>query len=534
MTQRFRWALAAAYVFCTFLSFPHPVGDRVLDLGAGLAWLGPAFLLLAVRGLGPRRAWVWAFAAALVAHGALFHWIYVVTVVYGYAPIAVGLLAPLLLGAYVALFVAAFAASHAWLARWRLASPFAVAAVWTACEHARSFVLSGFPWATLGYAQHENTALLGLAAFLGVYGLSFVTLLGAAALADALLAIRRRVAPGPAVWVALGGVLGAHALGFAARAPVADAPHATFSVAVLQGNIDQGVKWSPEWASRTLDIYASLTRDATGRGARLVVWPETAVPGSLEWDAALRGRVESLARESGAALVVGGVGLEFGAGSRPSAYFDSGFVVGADGVLRDRYDKTHLVPFGEYVPLRSLLDAFFRALARGIAETGVTAGSAARTVEIPVPGARTLRAGVPICYELLFPDVVRRLAGDGAEVLLAITNDAWYGRTGAPHQFLAITALRAAETRLWVARAANTGVSAFIDPRGVVRAQTRIFERDLLVADLPLGAGPGGGSFYVRHGDLFAAACWIGALALAAAGVVRGRRAAAAVHERSG
>ncbi len=121
---------------------------------------------------------------------------------------------------------------------------------------------------------------------------------------------------------------------------------------------------------------------------------------------------------------------------------------------------------------------------------------------------RAVRAGLPVCYELLFPDLVRRFAGDGAEILVAITNDAWYGQTGAPYQFLAITALRSAETRLWTVRAANTGVTALIDDRGRVRAQTPIFERTLLVGDVPL-RGPGDrGTFYVRHGEVFAGGCW--------------------------
>ena len=126
-----------------------------------------------------------------------------------------------------------------------------------------------------------------------------------------------------------------------------------------------------------------------------------------------------------------------------------------------------------------------------------------------MPGAASeLTAGVPICYELLFPELTRHFVRDGAEVLFAITNDAWYGRTGAPHQFLAITALRSAETRVWTARAANTGVSAIIDAGGRVRRQTRIFERDLLVEDVTLRPAPAGGSFYARHGDVFAGLCW--------------------------
>jgi apolipoprotein N-acyltransferase len=523
---RTRVALAAAYAACTFLSFPHPLGDRVIDLGSGLAWMGPALLLLTLHELTPRRAACWAFFASLVAHGAVLHWIYVVTVVYGYAPVIVGVLAPLLLGAYIASFSGAFGAAYAWIARSGFASPLTAAVVWTALDHARSVALSGFPWATLGYAQHANAALLGLAPFTGVYGLSWVTVLGGAALAEVALAVRRGGRPGAGAWIALALVAGGFAVGGAAVYPAAQPQGETARVAVLQGNVDQGVKWSPDWANQTLEIYEELTRRAAAQGATLVVWPETAVPGSIEWDAALRERIQALAREARATLVVGGVGLAFEAGPRPSAYFDSAFVIAESGELLDRYDKTHLVPFGEYLPFQELVGVFFRALARGIAETRVTAGAAPRALEIAIPGAGAVSVGVPICYELLFPDLVRRFADDGAQLLLAITNDAWYGRTGAPYQFLAMTALRAAETGLWTARAANTGVSAFIDGRGRVQAETGIFERALLVADVPLAPGTREATFYTRHGDLFAGGCWVGTFALfGAAGLrARGRR----------
>jgi apolipoprotein N-acyltransferase len=136
--------------------------------------------------------------------------------------------------------------------------------------------------------------------------------------------------------------------------------------------------------------------------------------------------------------------------------------------------------------------------------------------------------GVPICYELLFPDLVRRFAGGGAQVLVAITNDAWYGRTGAPHQFLAITALRSAETGMWTARAANTGVSALIDARGQVRERTRIFERGLLVGDVPLRDPARGPTFYVRAGNWLPLGCWLAGAGLVARRLRRGRRGAEA------
>ncbi len=509
-----RWGRAAvlgAYALISFLSFPHPVAGRVLDLGWLLAWLAPALLVAGLRGLGPRRAARDGFLAGLVAHAAILHWIYVVTVVYGEAPAPVGVLAPVGLAAYSALFTAAFGAALAVLARRGLDSPPALAALWAALDHARHWFLSGFPWGVIGYAQHQNAWLLGLAPWTGVVGLSFVTVLGGAALADLQRALR---GGGGRPWVAagwLGAVALAHGLGGLSLrlAPAAAAGSAeTVRIAVLQGDIDQGVKWSPAFAEQTLEVYEDLTRRAVQQGARLVLWPETAVPGGIEIDPALRERLGALARESHATLVVGGVGIEGQRGDY--RFFDSAFVFDPDGGLVDRYDKSHLVPFGEYVPLRGVLGLFVSAVARGIAPDDVTAGRVPRAIRIPVPGgpAGGVTAGIPICYELLFPDLMRRFVRDGAGVLLAITNDAWYGRTGAPYQFLAITALRSAELRVWTARAANTGVSAFIDERGRVVEHTPIFQPGFLVRDVPLRPPPLGGSFYARHGDVFAWACW--------------------------
>ncbi len=512
---RSRAGWMAAYALVTFLAFPHPVAGGVLDLGVWVAWLAPACLVLALRGLAPGRAARLGFLAGLVAHTAVLHWIYVVTVVYGHAPVIAGLVGPVGLAAYIAVFPAFFGAGTAWLAGRGVGSPWALAALWAALDHLRSFFLTGFPWATLGYAQWRNEPLLGIASYTGVYGLSFATALAGAGLALWLAA--RAARPPAATLVALAGVGLAHGLGALAMAAVPDPPGPGVRVAVVQGNIDQGRKWSPEWADRTLGIYEELSRAAAGEGARVVVWPETAVPGFVDRDPVVHGRLSALAQETGAALVVGGVGTA--TQGDELAFFDSAFAFSPDGALIGRYDKTHLVPFGEYLPLRSLLGGFLSAVARGIAPTDVSPGDRPRALSLPGvgPGApATLPAGVPICYELIFPDLMRRFVGDGAALLLAITNDAWYGRTGAPFQFLAMTALRSAENRVWTARAANTGVSAFIDARGRVREQTRIFERGYLVADVPLRPTPSGGSFYTRHGDLFAWGCWLALAGIAA------------------
>jgi apolipoprotein N-acyltransferase len=507
VTRAGRAALVAGYVAATFLAFPQPIGGRVLDLGPAAGFVAPMLLLLALRGLAPRAAAGVAFLACWLAHAAVLHWIYVVTVVYGHAPPVVGVIAPVTLALYPGLCGAAFGfALRAWDVRGG-AAPFAAAALWTALyDHARTFVLTGFPWALLGYAQHANPALTPLAAITGVHGLSFVSALGGAGLA-ALVTGERRAALIAALFVAF-----AHVLGLAVGAAQAPASGETVRVAVLQGNIDQGVKWSESWRERTLGIYERLTREAAGRGAELIVWPETAVPGAIEADSLVSSRVRALARETRAWLVVGSVGVDWTEGARPRAFYDSAFLLNPEGEFVARYDKSHLVPFGEYVPLRDLLGLFLRSVARGISPDDVTPGPGPRSVTVAPGGGDAFPVGVAVCYELIFPDLVRRFPADGAELLLGITNDAWYGRTGAPYQFLAITAMRSAETGLWTARAANTGVSAFIDSAGRVQEQTPIFETGLLVADVPRHEDPRRATFYVRHGDLFAWACWLAAV----------------------
>lgn len=518
--RSFAWL--AAYALATPLAFPHPIGEHVLDLGLVFGWVAPACLWCGLDRLTPKAAAGRGFLAAWAAYALLFHWIYVVTVTYGHAAPVVGVIAPIALALYPAAAVGLLAAGWAWLRRRGFADPFSAAALWVVHEHLRTFALTGFPWGLLGYSQHENPWLLGLAPWTGVYGLSFALVLGGVSAAElGRAALGGRALPRGAL-AGVAGVAILYGLGALGRAePVPDGVP-RLRLAVLQGNIDQGVKWDRAWAERTLRVYEDLSRRAVADGAQVVVWPETAVPGLLPRDRGLLERLERLASRLGVVLVVGAVGVEEDGGSL--RFFDSAFVLGPDGRLEHRYDKAHLVPFGEYLPFRELLGSFLSAVATGIAPGDVTAGSGPRALAVARPEGGSVSVGVPICYELIFPDLVRRFVRDGASVLFALTNDAWYGRTGAPYQFLAITSLRSAENRIWTARAANTGVSAFIDHRGRVRARTRIFVRDSLVMDVPLLAPPEGGSPYTRYGNVFALGAWAGVMARVAVGLRSRRR----------
>jgi len=514
----------AGYVAATFLSFPHPLpffSGAVLDLGWLASLAVPVCLVLGLAGRSLRQASVSAFAWTVLAHGLVLHFIYVVTRTYGHAPVVVGLIAPFALATYASILAALFAAGWVWLRERGQANAFTAALLWTALDHLRAFALTGWPWATLGYAQHLNPGLMGLAQWTGVYGLSFTVVLAGVGLLELVRSLARGERPANSTLAALVLVLGLHAFGFVTRIEpgVNDfMSQDSVRVAAIQGNVDQGVKWDRARLDRILGRYEDLSRQAAAEGAEIIVWPETAVPGMLEAEVRIQERLRALARETGASLVVGSVGVEFEAASGgASAFFDSAFLVEPVRGFTERYDKSHLVPFGEYVPLRDLLGRFLRAVARGIASGDVTPGPGPRAVEVRVAQtdgtSRSLRVGVPICYELLFPHLVRRFVDEGGGILFGITNDAWYGRTGAPYQFLAITAMRSAETGVYTVRAANTGVSAIIDSGGWVRERTPIFETAYLVADVPLrrvgSADSSGKTFYVRHGDVFAATCWV-------------------------
>lgn len=525
------WALGL-YALLTPLAFPHALpGGGSIDLGIVLAWGVPAALVIGTFGLAPRAAARSAFVASMVGHFLLFHWFMVVTVVYGGMPAWLGGLAPLVPALYVSIFTALFAAGWALLSGGdrpsaaRLGSPFSLAlsgaALWVAVDWARGHFLGGFPWATLGYALHLDLPLLAFSRWGGVYMLSFfAALLG---IAIALWIGERNAAARNALVGTVAGIALAHGVGGMLQGDVPEAAP-RLRVAAIQGNIEQGQKWDASRRRQIFDTYLRLSEEAATQGAQWIVWPETAVPGYLEYDAALRSKLAELAGRYDVTFFVGGMGLDLDEDSgRPAAFYDSAFVMDPTGRLVDRYDKTHLVPFGEFVPLRGLLGHVFESLATGLATSDVTPGPAPRILMIEAgrtdvstsppraPGAPEAlplahRVGIPICYELLFPHLVRQFGAQQAGLLLAITNDAWYGRTGAPHQFLAMTALRAAESGLFTVRAANTGISAVIEPNGRVRQASPLFEEAVIVGEIRVQEGAEA-TFYARFGDVFAAIC---------------------------
>ncbi|MDE3034482.1 MAG: apolipoprotein N-acyltransferase, partial [Nitrospirota bacterium] len=260
----------------------------------------------------------------------------------------------------------------------------------------------------------------------------------------------------------------------------------------------------------TIDRYTRLTVQASG-GADLVIWPEAATPFLFEREKDYKLEVMDLVRSRQVPLLFGSPALRYYPDGRPYL-LNSAYFLSQDGMLLGRYDKRHLVPFGEYIPLHSSLLFFLDKLVEGIGD--FEAGTQATVLPLPSPHTQVSGSpsqskaafGVVICYEVIFPNLVREFAANGADFMVTITNDAWFGKSAAAYQHFGMVVLRAVENRRAFARAANTGISGFIDQQGRILEASPIFEEAALSRRISLERTL---TFYTRYGDVFAYACVI-------------------------
>ena len=392
----------------------------------------------------------------------------------------------------------------------------------------------GFSWGSLAISQHRVLPVLQIVDLVGPWGLTLLIALVNAALTEPLHAwLRGRAGEGlsPARrwgWPAATGaaallvvIRGALLLAAAPPAPVAQsaaAPGAqegrvrrgtnTLHVAVIQGNIDQDVPWDNGFVQSTMGRYTELTRAAAAAGAKVIVWPETALPGELRFNADLLHEVTELAHATGAWLVVGSNDHD----ARDDRELNQAFLVSPEREIVGAYAKVRLVPFGEFVPMRTLFPFLEQLHVRPF---NLSPGAGFLPLKA---GSHTL--GALICFESAFPEVSRALVagpssspdGGGAELLLELTNDTWFGRTPAAAQHAAVAALRAVETRRSFARAVTTGISQLIDPYGRVVGRVGLFQTGFVSAGLPLSRAI---TPYVRWGDWAAYGCVLVVMALA-------------------
>ncbi len=432
----------------------------------------------------------------LVYFTGTLYWITGVMANYGDMPRWVAVLINVLLIAYLSLFPAGFAAAMQRLIRaYGATALLAAPLVWTATELGRTYFFTGFPWVLLGYSQTTVLPIAQLASLTGVYG---VSILVAAVSAGVVLAFERRTRP---LVVTLATVI-AIAVWGSRRIAAGELTRIgePIRVGLIQGNVDQAIKWNPTNAAAIFDDYLRYTRQAIFQGASLVLWPESSTPFMFEEDPAGAERLRTLARQAGVTLVFGSDQLQKGA---PPRYFNSAFAIRRDGTTGGVYRKIHLVPFGEYVPMQRLL--FFAA---PLTEQVGTFSPGLRPDLLPVDGHRI---SVAICYEVVYPALVRDFVAAGSELLTTITNDAWFGPTSAPYQHFEQASMRAIEDGRYLVRAANTGISGIVDPYGRVLERTDTYQPAVVVGEARFLTAP---TIYARLGDLAAYASVAATLAL--------------------
>jgi apolipoprotein N-acyltransferase len=490
------------------LSFPrygHPL----------FAWIALAPLIVSLfdRG-GPAfrrdRAFLRGFVSGIGYFGGTVYWTGTVVTQFGGLPWPVGVLVAALLVAYLALFPGLFSLCLGWLGgrigrRAILLAP----AVWVTTELGRTYFWSGFPWVLLGYSQTTVLPVAQLASVVGVFGMSALVATVSAAIAYFVIA---RSAGSIAALAGVGATVlaivlwGNHRL---ANDVLVDQGRSV-RVALIQGNIPQDQKWDVAQAGNILNTYLSMTRDAARQGAQIVIWPESSTPFPFLDDRIGGDRIRALVRETGIELLLGSDQIDHS----NQSYYNAAFLVRRDGEVAGVYQKMHLVPFGEFVPLQQLL--FFVG---PLVEAAGAFTPGAQMVVLPTAYGPLSTA---ICYEIVFPALVRESVAKGSQLLTTITNDAWYGHSSAPYQHFLQASMRAIEQGRYLARAANTGISGIVDPYGRVIQRSAIFERVVIVDDVRTLQST---TIYGRIGDLFAYIC--AALTLAAllfSGGIRGYR----------
>ena len=366
---------------------------------------------------------------------------------------------------------------------------------WVSLEYVRGHFITGFPWCLMGHSQYEQLPLIQMAELFGAYGMSFLILLVNGAVHRVLFV---RETPSR-VWVymertavvlAVSGCLiyGNHRL---AEIKAEKAGAKAVRAVIVQANVDQSLKWDASYQRETIAAYERLTRASRAFEPQLIVWPETSVPFFFQRSGEYAPRILTLARESGAWLLFGSPAYE--RTSEVTRYFNRAYLAPPDGQALQFYDKVHLLPFGEYVPLKKVL-FFVERLVPAAGDFSRGRHHDPLTFDPPL--------GILICYEAIFPEPSGLLARKGARLLINITNDAWFGMTGAPHQHLCMSVFRAVETRTPLIRAANTGISAFIDPTGKIMKKSPLFTESVLKSRIRIPGTPL--PFYARHGDVFA------------------------------
>ncbi|MEW6409197.1 MAG: apolipoprotein N-acyltransferase [Nitrospirota bacterium] len=469
-----------------------------------LAWI--ALVPLIVSNLISKeinKTFLSGWIAGIVYFGGTVYWITNPINNYGGVPLIPSIAITGLLVFYLAIYVGLFSFTISALHRKiKLPVTFTAPFIWTSLELIRTYLLSGFPWVALGYSQYKSLIFIQIADITGIYGVSFIIVLVNCLIADFIVfQIKKREIPfNPYLPLILAAgyagivILTVLIYGYI-RLHHEYKTTEELRVALIQGNIEQGIKWDKEYRKAVLEKYIALTKSTVSQDTDLIIWPETATPFYFGTDKEYSEELVSFVKELNTYLFFGSPRIKIFTGKE---YFltNTAYLLSPDGKSIGSYDKIHLVPFGEYVPLKWL----FPFLHRIVESMGdFVAGNEYTVFEMPKGKFST-----QICFEIIFPGLTRKFVNRGADFLVTITNDAWFGRSSAPYQHFSKAIFRAVENRVPVIRVANTGISGFIDVRGRIIQSSEIFKDGVFTDTIKLSKRK---SFYTRYGDVFAYIC---------------------------
>ncbi len=448
------------------------------------AWFGFVPLFLAIRNKPKLKVFFLYYLTGIIFWFGVIYWLVHVT-----------FLGLIFLVLYLALYFGIFGFLVSLVTGyWLLVT---IPAIWVLLEYLRSRLFTGFPWALLGYSQYLNLPIIQIVDITGVWGVSFLVMMVNVAIYS-LGREKRTHLLLPILCLLITLTYGYYKL---YRLPITDY-RLPMKISVIQGNIPQGLKWSPQAKDFIMDKYLGLTKEAVKDKPDLIIWPEAALPVVLEEEPIFFERVKKLAKEMHTPLLLGAVTF------RDNLYYNSAILVSGEDKILTQYDKLHLVPFGEYIPLRKIF---------GFLETVVpigdfTRGKAYTVFKLPITNYQLpITFSSLICFEDLFPELSRQFVKKGANFLVNITNDAWFGRTSSPYQHLQASVFRAVENRVPLVRSANTGISGFIAPTGKIislihdKMGRHIFISGYQTQEIKFTKEHL--TFYNRYGDIFIITC---------------------------
>ncbi len=489
--------------FLLVLSFP------TLNLSF-LAWIALVPFFYFIRGSNNITS---SFKSGLIMGTTFFfgtqYWIYHSINHYGKIPFIPSISIVLLLCVYQGIYSGIFGLLVR-LSYRRIKIPLSLIApaLWVSLEYLRGILFTGFPWSLLGYSQFQFLPLIQVADITGIYGISFLIVYANALLAELFIQFfkskerklpdsKRRTQDSKLIFLSLIFfiilITGSMIYGYKRIENIRKRD--TITVSIVQGNIEQDKKWEPEYQDEVIKIYKKLSKDTLKNHPQLIVWPETALPFFFGGNTRHTDDLIRFQKTLNVFLLSGSVIVR---DFKDNKYqlTNSAILLSPDGKNTYTYDKIHLVPFGEYVPLKKIL-FFIDKLVVGIGD--FIHGDSLTIAKTPIG-----RFAALICYEIIFPELVRKFYTSGGDFIITITNDAWFGRTTGPYQHFAISVFRAIENRKPIVRAANTGISGFIESNGMIIQRTKLFERTTITQEIHKNSDI---TFYTMYGNVFTHGC---------------------------